>query len=62
MQQQSTLTLRRSENRIKPENINDGFTGGEAGPFELAILDLVAEYGLAGSGGGTKVLTIVRCK
>ena len=25
----------------KPENINDGFTGGEAGPFELAILDIV---------------------
>ncbi len=24
-----------------PENIDDGFTGGEAGPFELAILDVV---------------------
>lgn len=24
-----------------PENIDDGFTGGEAGPFELAILDIV---------------------
>jgi glycerophosphoryl diester phosphodiesterase len=24
-----------------PENINDGFTGGEPGPFELAILDIV---------------------
>ncbi|WP_420643195.1 glycerophosphodiester phosphodiesterase family protein [Candidatus Leptofilum sp.] len=24
-----------------PENIDDDFTGGEAGPFELAILDLV---------------------
>ncbi|MEM7801377.1 MAG: glycerophosphodiester phosphodiesterase family protein, partial [Chloroflexota bacterium] len=29
-----------------PEYINDGFTGGEAGPFELAILETVAEYGL----------------
>ena len=28
-----------------PEYINDGFTGGEAGPFELALLALVAEYG-----------------
>ncbi|GJM40833.1 MAG: glycerophosphoryl diester phosphodiesterase [Ardenticatenaceae bacterium] len=24
-----------------PENIDDGFTGGEAGPFELAILEIV---------------------
>lgn len=24
-----------------PENIDDGFTGGEAGPFELAILEVV---------------------
>lgn len=31
-----------------PSMINDGFTGGEAGPFELAILDLVARYGLEG--------------
>ena len=31
----------------KPENINDGFTGGEAGPFELAILDIVRERNLA---------------
>ncbi|MCA9999160.1 MAG: hypothetical protein KDE56_25525 [Anaerolineales bacterium] len=30
-----------------PEYINDGFTGGEAGPFELALLALVAEYGWA---------------
>lgn len=29
-----------------PENIGDGFTGGEAGPFELAILELVERYGL----------------
>ena len=29
-----------------PENIDDGFTGGEAGPFELAILALVEETGL----------------
>ena len=29
-----------------PEYIDDGFTGGEAGPFELAILNLVAEHGL----------------
>ncbi|MEM7115894.1 MAG: glycerophosphodiester phosphodiesterase family protein [Chloroflexota bacterium] len=29
-----------------PEAIGDGFTGGEAGPFEVAILDLVAAYGL----------------
>lgn len=29
-----------------PENIGDGFTGGEAGPFELAILTLVESYGL----------------
>ncbi len=29
-----------------PEYIDDGFTGGEAGPFELAILEIVAEYGL----------------
>lgn len=25
----------------KPENIDDGFVGGEAGPFELAILEIV---------------------
>lgn len=29
-----------------PEYIDDGFTGGEAGPFELAILEVVAERGL----------------
>ena len=29
-----------------PEYIDDGFTGGEAGPFELAILAVIAEYGL----------------
>ena len=29
-----------------PENIGDGFTGGEAGPFELAILALVDDTGL----------------
>lgn len=30
-----------------PEYIGDGFTGGEAGPFELAILEEVSTYGLA---------------
>ena len=30
----------------KPEMIDDGFTGGEAGPFELAILEIVRERGL----------------
>lgn len=30
-----------------PEYIDDGFTGGEAGPFELTILELIADYGLA---------------
>ena len=30
----------------QPELINDGFTGGEAGPFELAILELIEQYGL----------------
>ena len=29
-----------------PEFIGDGFTGGEAGPFELAILAIVDEYNL----------------
>ncbi|MFK7801509.1 MAG: glycerophosphodiester phosphodiesterase family protein [Anaerolineae bacterium] len=29
-----------------PEYIDDGFTGGEAGPFELAILEVIAEYNL----------------
>ena len=29
-----------------PEYINDGFNGGEAGPFELAILNLIADYEL----------------
>ncbi|MFT7584927.1 MAG: glycerophosphoryl diester phosphodiesterase [Cellvibrionaceae bacterium] len=28
-----------------PEYIDDGFTGGEAGPFELAILEIIAKYG-----------------
>ncbi|MEM8857362.1 MAG: glycerophosphodiester phosphodiesterase family protein, partial [Chloroflexota bacterium] len=31
-----------------PEYIDDGFTGGEAGPFELAILELVAARDLEG--------------
>lgn len=30
-----------------PEYINDGFTGGEAGPFELAILEEINARGLA---------------
>jgi glycerophosphoryl diester phosphodiesterase len=36
-------TKRRASN---PENINDGFTGGTAGPFELAILDLIEQFDL----------------
>ncbi|MCB0007466.1 MAG: hypothetical protein KDE04_13470 [Anaerolineales bacterium] len=28
-----------------PEYIDDGFTGGEVGPFEEAVLALIAEYG-----------------
>jgi glycerophosphoryl diester phosphodiesterase len=36
-------TKRSPEN---PEFIDDGFTGGAAGPFELAILEIVRAYGL----------------
>ncbi len=36
-------TKRSSDN---PEYIDDGFTGGEAGPFELAILEIVQARGL----------------
>ncbi|MCP5096828.1 MAG: hypothetical protein GY943_14855 [Chloroflexi bacterium] len=35
------FNIETKRNPDNPENIGDGFTGGEAGPFELAILEIV---------------------
>jgi glycerophosphoryl diester phosphodiesterase len=43
-QVQFNIETKRDPNR--PKNINDGFDGENPGPFELAILELVAEHGL----------------
>ena len=43
---QITFNIETKRKADKPESIGDGFTGGEAGAFELAILDLIAEHDL----------------